>query len=723
MSDALEDDTVLNQVIKQMQDDAKKEMELEVERGELREEYNPLQTIIRGFGDVLTFGNIDDIAGTVTNLKSLYDKAGASGFLNPTTWSSVGDEGEKVKALSQQKSEDLQKAYPNYYMTGQAGGVVAPMVVPGAGQIRIANALKEGVKSWKAWATATSLGVTAESLNLMGQDKFNYVEALRDGTMMGILGWSIGGVGNRIAPPVMDFIKRTFGDSLSNRASEMLLDAIKRDGVSPDQAIVDVIRTMKKEGLSPVEASKDLTDMLDSIANSNPAVMKLVKSLLEGDELLSTSKIKSRLQGELAPSTTPLTNIDKYFNDIKKEITQRQKDQYSKIFTTWTKNGNVPPQDLTNAVHHILKNDPDMAQILLNKIKRNKLYENEKGYRKVNEFFEIGEKGEIIFKEPPSLEAMEIMRRAMAKRATKIFKNQSDAFDTDDANIFNDIEKSLRAKIDDASEQASKKDKIDLTIGGVRKNTANEKFALEQYEIGRKLFSSGNTDIEKTMNTIQDVIDSGNEQALNYLKLGVMNRINNMFYKAQSSAGSDLTELDKFLAKLGKTKDGEAQSSERLIYEALFPDADISSTMKIAKRALESRRVSGAILGNSATAKRLKGGEFLTAGNRISSDITEAVIDTATMGAPVRTLFNKLTGLKKKYGGKMTTSELLDLTRFALSRNPEYVERVLGMSDKKAWESITRLGNKMYGTAPVTVGMLGSSAEFDVGQTYPLRMF
>ena len=93
------------------------------------------------------------------------------------------------------------------------------------------------------------------------------------------------------------------------------------------------------------------------------------------------------------------------------------------------------------------------------------------------------------------------------------------------------------------------------------------------------------------------------------------------------------------------------------------------------------------------------------------------------MGAPVRTLFNKLTGLKKKYGGKITTSELLDLTRFALSRNPEYVERVLGMSDKKAWESITRLGNKIYGTAPVTVGMLGSSAEFDVGQTYPMRMF
>jgi hypothetical protein len=716
---------VLDSVIENLQKQAQEQMDLENRKGNIKEEMGLPYAMSRGFGDMLTFNNVDDMVGTFTNLNEFYKQNGFSGILNPTIWRKFSSQkGADAKAESQQKSEDASIGYPVGYTVGQAGGLVAPAIVPYGGQIRIANALKEGVKSWKAWGTATGLGVTAESLNLMGQDKFNYVEALRDGSMMGILGWSIGGVGNRVAPPVMDFLKRTFGESLSNRATEMLVDAIKRDGVTPDQAIVDVIRTMKKDGLSPVEASKDLTDMIDNIANSNPAVMKLVKSLLEGDELLSTSRIKSRLQGELAPNTTPLTNIDKYYNDIKKEIKQNQKEQYTKIFQTWTKNGNVPPQDLTNAVHHILKNDSDMAQILLGKIKRNKLYENEDGYRKVNEFFKIGEKGEIEFLEPPSLEAMEIMRRAMAKRATKIFKNQSDAFDTDDANVFNDIEKSLRAKIDDASEKASEKDKIDATIGGVRQKFANEEYALEQYEIGRKLFSSGNTDIEKTMNTIQDVIDSGNEQALDYLKLGVMNRINNMFYKAQSSAGSDLTELDKFLAKMGKTqKSGEAQSSERLIYEALFPDSDITSTMKLAKRALESRRVSGAILSNSATAKRLKGGEYLSAGNRLSSDITEAVIDTATMGAPVRTLYNKLTGLKKKYGGQITTSELLDLTRFALSRNPEYVERVLNMSDKKAWESVTRLGNKMYGTAPVSVGMLGSSADFDIKETAPMRMF
>ena len=716
---------VLDSVIKNLQKQATEQMELENRKGDIREEMGLPYAISRGFGDMLTFDNVDDMVGTFTNLNEFYKQNGFGGILNPTIWRKFSSQkGKDAKAESQQKSEDASIGYPVGYTVGQAGGVVAPMVVPYGGQVRIANALKEGVKSWRAWGTATGLGVTAESLNLMGQDKFNYVEALRDGSLMGVLGWSIGGVGNRVAPPVMDFLKRTFGDSLSNRATEMLIDAIKRDGVSPDRAIVDVIQTMKKEGLSPVEASKDLTDMLDDIANTNPAVMKLVKSLLDNDELLSTSKVKARLQGELAPSTTPMTNIDKYFNDIKKEIKAREKEQYSKVFNGWIKNENVPPQDLTNAVHHILKNDSDMAQILLGKIKRNKLYENEKGYRKVNEFFEIGEKGEIIFKEPPSLEAMEIMRRAMSKRASKIFKNQSDAFDTDDANVFNDIEKSLRAKIDKASEDASKKDKLDLTIGGVRKTVADDKYALEQYEIGRKLFSSGNADIEKTMNTIQDVIDSGNERALDYLKLGVMNRINNMFYKAQSSAGSDLTELDKFLTKMGKTqKSGEAQSNERLIYEALFPDADITETMKLAKRALESRRVSGAILGNTKTAKRLKGGEYLVAGNRLSSDITEAVIDTATMGAPVRTLYNKLTGLKKKYGGQITTSELLDLARFSLSRNPEYVEKVLNMSDKKAWESITRLGNKMYGTAPVTVGMLGSSAEFDVGQTYPMRMF
>ena len=158
-----------------------------------------------------------------------------------------------------------------------------------------------------------------------------------------------------------------------------------------------------------------------------------------------------------------------------------------------------------------------------------------------------------------------------------------------------------------------------------------------------------------------------------------------------------------------------------MIYEALFPGVDIKGTMKTAKRALEARRVSGSILGGSQTARRMTGGLSVQKGN-LMGNVAEAVVDTATLGAPVRTLFNKMKSLSGKYKGQMSEQEMLNLTRFALSKNPDYVERVLAMKDKDAFEAISRLGSRFYGTAPVTVGMLGSSSEVDPSGIVP-RMF
>ena len=68
----------------------------------------------------------------------------------------------------------------------------------------------------------------------------------------------------------------------------------------------------------------------------------------------------------------------------------------------------------------------------------------------------------------------------------------------------------------------------------------------------------------------------------------------------------------------------------------------------------------------------------------------------------------------------MSDKELLDLTRFALSRNPDFLEKALNMSEKKSWETISNLGNRLYGTAPFVSGMLGERGS---DERLPIKMF
>ena len=705
---------VTNSVISKIQKNAETQMKNLVEQAGAQENQTRGGSIAKGFGDMLSFGNLDEIIASIGYLGDQRNKLANAPF-NKNAGPPIGYDARKSEA--QADIAEAQKAYPGYFLTGQVGGAVAPAFTPGGLPVRIANILSQGPKSWKAWATASGLGITASSLDAMGEDKFlsNPVKAMTDGIMWGIGGWAMGGVGNRIAPPMIDFLKRTWGNKLSDRAQQMLIESVTKEGVTPDQAIIGIMKTLKKEGLSPVEQSKDLTDLVDNLANTNPEVMKLVKTLLHDSGPDSTKKLKGILQEDLVPGAESGDNIAKMFDKISSDLKKKHREHYSKVFQTWINDGNVPPQDLVNAVHHILKNDTDFARIMSKKIQRNKLKEGSPDYTAVNDFFKIEKDGKITMLQPPNLEAMEIMRRALGKRAGNIFKNASADLDADDADIFLETEMKLRKQIDEASEASVKGKKGARTLGGVREEFATDKFAVEQFDFGRNLLSRGNTDNERLMIDLEKVLESGNENAVRYLKMGFMNKLNNMFKKASSSAGSDATELDKFLTKLAK-KD----SNERSIYEALFPDADITGTIKQAKRTLEARRVSGKILGGPSTAKRLSGGLRAEKGPGLASTLAESAVDTMTMGAPVRSMFSKIKSLSTKFKGKMSDKELLDLTRFALSRNPDFLEKALNMSEKKSWETISNLGNRLYGTAPFVSGMLGERGS---DERLPIKMF
>ena len=80
------DKEVLNNVIKNLEKQAIEQMELENRRGDIREEMGLPYAISRGFGDMLTFQNVDDMVGTFTNLNEMYKKGGFGAILTPTIW-------------------------------------------------------------------------------------------------------------------------------------------------------------------------------------------------------------------------------------------------------------------------------------------------------------------------------------------------------------------------------------------------------------------------------------------------------------------------------------------------------------------------------------------------------------------------------------------------------------------------------------------------------------
>lgn len=493
----------------------------------------------------------------------------------------------------------------------EIGGAAIPALIPG-GQSSLLRAAGRAAAEGAAYAFGTGEGGVEERLSRIPGGAVL-------GAGGGALGYgaakAVGGLANKLT----DAARRTIG----GRGSTVVENEIQR--------------LVKQTGKTADEITQDIID--GRLLAENKTIRAAVRVLRsQGGE--ASTVIQRGLQGR--PEQTraaAMSELRKYLGDVgegsqvamrraSEELTQEaEKEAYGALA------GRAAPAEVLDALADTLRRVPSAAKEVEIRLQ---------AQTGAKPFFEVAEDGTVSFTRTPTIDEAESIRRAVANRATSLYRTEGMG---GAGEAVQGVEKGLRSILDYSIPE----------LATTRAQAAAIRANRDAYVAGAKALAG---DVNEKLADFAALQQGKNaDEAVASFRAGLMQAL-----EARAATGSRQSMIRNLANE--ETKEG-------MILREVFPQDQLDDVIKRLDIATDAQAAQSKIIGESPTAETL-----LEAG-RQGMGIGAGEIAGVISGSPVETL-----NVAQKLVGRLARNQLTDaerarIAKILVSNDPELVRRAI----------------------------------------------
>lgn len=503
------------------------------------------------------------------------------------------------------------EARPLEAMAFEIGGAAIPALVPG-GQTSLARAAGRAAAEGAAYAFGTGEGGVEERLARIPGGA-----ALGAGG--GVLGYGAGKAIGGLANNLTDTARRTIG----RRGSTVVENEIQR--------------LVKQTGKNADEITQDIID--GRLLAENRTIQAAVRALRSqgGD---ASTVIQRGLQGR--PEQTraaAMAEMRQYLGDVGQgsQVAARRASEEATSAAeraAYQQLQGVPaPDDVLEALSGTLRRVPSAAKEVEIRLQ---------AQTGAKPFFEVAEDGTVSFTRQPTIDEAESVRRAVANRATSLYRQEGMG---GAGEAVAGAERELRSVLDYSIPE----------LASTRAQAAAIRANRDAYVAGAKALAG---DVNEKLADFAALQQGRNaEEAVASFRAGMMQAL-----EARAATGSRQSMIRNL---------ANPETKEGMLLREVFPQDQLDSVIKQLDIASEAQAASQGILGGSQTA------ETMMEAGRQGLGISAADLAGVASGSPVETL-----GVAQKLISRLVRTDLTDAerTRIAqilVSNDPEIVRRAI----------------------------------------------
>jgi len=534
---------------------------------------------------------------------------------------------ESLKAYEEQ--------FPGTTTTGKiAGGTTTALASAMIPQTRIlktgSNILKKGLNLAGGGAlvgSATKIGAQEEDKGNNPETYSSGFEGAYTGALSSLAGGAIlKGLGV-LGAPIIEGIKRRFGNKMSLEAEKVLSKMVQDSGEEIDTIIARIAN-----GEMPAEGNATLGVYLRQLVNQDTGLRMRVNEVLRERATSRSDKSIDDLKTTLAP------NADKNIIKQKKTELQRMREEEDLLYNPIFENETLVSDEIADFIRNeIIKRG--LGQKAFRDIK---LYNPQ-----LSPFFNIAKNGDVTFtNRPPTLEEAEYILRSLKDQGDKLFREGGSRGGQAVVNV----SKNLQNLLDEFSPDLKN-----------ARSVASQNFA------SKEAIDFGSSALNKDSDTValyyENLLEKGNDEAIRMFKMGIVNGINRTLdTRKKATLIGQINDPNSRIAKLLKNVLADDEYGE-----SLLKSLNLANKTNLLAKDINPRV-------GSQTALLTEGGDRIRSGLNQGVDAIGAVMS----GNPIEMARTFSRTLKGKTN--LSDAQLAEIANFLTQRDPRLAERMLSLS-------------------------------------------
>ena len=534
---------------------------------------------------------------------------------------------ESLKAYEEQ--------FPGTTTTGKiAGGTTTALASAMIPHTRIlktgSNILKKGLNLAGGGALVgglTAIGAQEDDKGLNPETLDSAVEGATIGGISSVGGGALFKGLGILGAPIIEGIKRKFGNKMSLEAEKVLSKMVEDSGEDIDTIIARIAN-----GEMPAEGNETLGVYLRQLVNQDSGLRMKVNEVLRERATSRSDKSIDDLKTTLAPNT------DKNIIKQKKTELQKMRDEEDLLYNPIFENETLVSDEIADFIRNeIIKRG--LGQKAFRDIK---LYNPQ-----LSPFFNIAKNGDVTFtKRPPTLEEAEYILRSLKDQGDQLFKEGGSR----GGQAIVSVSRNLQNLLDEFSPDLKN-----------ARSIASQNFA------SKRALDFGSSALNKSSDVVEDfyenLIEDGNQEAIRMFKMGVVNGLNRVL------------DTRKKATLIRQINDPD-HKIHKILRNIIADDEYGESLLKSLKLADQSNQLAKNINPNfgSQTALLTEGGNRIRSGFNQGVDAVGAVMS----GNPIEMARTFSRTLKGKTN--LSDTELSQIADFLTQRDPRLAERMLSLS-------------------------------------------
>ena len=541
------------------------------------------------------------------------------------------DERNKIR----ESLKSYEEQFPNTTMTGKiAGGTTTAIGTAMIPQTRIlkagSNILQKGLNLAGGGAlvgSTTAIGAQEGDKGYNPETLQSGIEGATTGAITSVGGGAIFKGLGVLGAPIIEGIKRRFGNKMSLEAEKVLSKMVEDSGEDIDTIIARIAN-----GEMPAEGNETLGLYLRQLVNQDSGLRMRVNEVLRERATNRSNKSIDDLKTTLAPNT------DKNIIKQKKTELQKMREEEDALYNPIFENETIVSDEIADFIRNeIIKRG--LGQKAFSDIK---LYNPQ-----LSPFFNIAKNGDVTFtNRPPTLEEAEYILRSIKDQGDKLFRDGGSR----GAGAVVNVSKKLQNLLDDFSPDLKN-----------ARSIASQNFASKRaLDFGSSALNKSSDEVEDFYETL---LEDGNKEAIRMFKMGVVNGLNRILDTRKKST-------------LIKQINDPDHKIHKILRNIIADDEYGESLLKSLKLADQSNQLAKNINPNfgSQTALLTEGGDRIRSGLNQGVDAIGAVIS----GNPIEMARTFTRTLKGKTN--LSDAQLSEIANFLTQRDPDLAQKMLSLS-------------------------------------------
>lgn len=541
------------------------------------------------------------------------------------------------------KLKAYKEARPLESAAFEIGGAVVPALIPG-GQSSLLRAAGRAALEGGAYAFGTGEGGLQERA-------MRVPAGAALGTAAGAAGYGAGKAIGGIASRLSDAARRTIGGRGSSVVENEIQRLVKQTGKSADEITQDII-----DGRLLAE-NKTIQAAVRALRSQGGEASEIIQRGLQGRPEQTRAAAMAELRQYLGDVGTGSQVAARRASEEATQAAERQ--AYGAL------RGIPAPDDVIDTLKNTLQRVPSAAKEVEIRLQ---------AQTGAKPFFEVAEDGTVSFTRVPTVDEAESIRRAVANRATSLYRQEGMGAAGE---AVSGVEKELRSILDYSIPE----------LATTRAQAAAIRANRDAYVAGAKALAGDVNEKLADFAALQQ--GKGAAEAVASYRAGLMQAL-----EARAATGSRQSMIRNLANP--ETKEGR-------ILREVFPQDQLDSVIRRLDIASEAQAAQTGIMGGSQTA------ETMMEAGRQGMGISASEVAGLMGGSPTEAL-----SVAQKLIGKVVRTELTDAERariasVLISTDPNIVRRAI--VDESGMQAFADVVNKLaIGLQNVSRGVAAGQA-------------